>query len=156
MWESLKNVPLKKRVIVRTNLFELILEITLFLSGTFFKESCNLYPRRGRGSLTKSIPSDNFGVKNQSYPVDFYLRRSTQVFDSSESRCCLTKLNPAKLISAIALMVCSKYTGKSGNQSCQSKIAIISIMASKYSSHLRHSLSCHYNQLNMITKAGYR
>ena len=51
MWESLKNVPLKKRVIVRTNLFEMILEITLFLSGTFCRESRNLYPRRGRGSL---------------------------------------------------------------------------------------------------------
>ena len=51
MWESLKNVPLKKRVIVRTNLFEFILEITLFLSAAFFRESGNLYPRRGRGSL---------------------------------------------------------------------------------------------------------
>ena len=50
MRDSLKNVPLKKRVIVRTNLFESILEITHFLSGTFFKESRNLYPRRGRGS----------------------------------------------------------------------------------------------------------
>ena len=40
-----------KSVIVRTNLFELILEITLFFSGTFFRESRNLYPRRGRGSL---------------------------------------------------------------------------------------------------------
>ena len=38
-------------MIVRTNLFELILEITLFLSGTIFRESYNLYPRRGRGSL---------------------------------------------------------------------------------------------------------
>ena len=55
MWDSLKNVPLKKRVIVRTNLFESILEITLLLSGTFFKESHNLYPRRGRGSLDDSF-----------------------------------------------------------------------------------------------------
>ena len=39
------------RVIVRTNLFELILEIILFLSGTFVRESHNLYPRCGRGSL---------------------------------------------------------------------------------------------------------
>ena len=33
----IKNVPLKKRVIVRTNLSELILEIMLCLSGTFFR-----------------------------------------------------------------------------------------------------------------------
>ena len=46
-----EKVPLKKIVIVKTNLFELILEITLFLNGTYFRESCNLYPRRGRGSL---------------------------------------------------------------------------------------------------------
>ena len=37
--ESLKNVPFEKRLIVRTNLLELILQITLFLSGTFFLEN---------------------------------------------------------------------------------------------------------------------
>ena len=40
------------KVIVLTDFFELILEITLFLSWTFFRESHNLYPTYGRGSLT--------------------------------------------------------------------------------------------------------
>ena len=31
-----EKVPLKKIVIVKTNLFEFILEITIFLNGTFF------------------------------------------------------------------------------------------------------------------------
>ena len=67
MWESLKNVPLKKRVIVRTNLFELILEITLFINGTIFGESRNLYPRRGRGSLGNCFvgPRVCFGLRTQ-------------------------------------------------------------------------------------------
>ena len=52
-----EKVPLKKIVIVKTNLFELILEITLFLSGTFVKESHNLYLRRGCGSLVRTMES---------------------------------------------------------------------------------------------------
>ena len=40
----LKNVPLKKRVIVRTNLFELILKITLFFSGTFLENPATSIP----------------------------------------------------------------------------------------------------------------
>ena len=50
----MKNVPLKNRVIVRINLFELILEITLFLSGSFLRESRNLYRRHGHGSITQT------------------------------------------------------------------------------------------------------
>ena len=38
-------------MISRINLNKLVLTITLFLRGIFFKDSCNLYPRRGRGSL---------------------------------------------------------------------------------------------------------
>ena len=51
MQDSLKHVPLKKRVISRIDSNKLALTITLFLSGTFFKDSRNLYPRRGRKSL---------------------------------------------------------------------------------------------------------
>ena len=50
----MKNVQLKKRVIVRPHLFESILEITHFLSGTFFKDSRNLYPRHGLKGLCTS------------------------------------------------------------------------------------------------------
>ena len=37
---------------------ELVLTIALFLSGTFFKYSCNFYPRRGRGSFNHIHCSD--------------------------------------------------------------------------------------------------
>ena len=47
-----ENVPLKKRVIVRPKLFELILEITLSLCGISFRVSRNLYLRHGPGSLS--------------------------------------------------------------------------------------------------------
>ena len=39
-----KNCPLKKSVIVRTNLFELILKITLFFSGTFLENPATSIP----------------------------------------------------------------------------------------------------------------
>ena len=45
--DSLKNVPLKKRIISRINSNKFVLTITLFLSGTFFKDSRNLYPTGG-------------------------------------------------------------------------------------------------------------
>ena len=67
----MKNVPLKKRVIVRTNMFGSILDITHFLNGTFLKNPATIIPGMDVAHYIQHVLTGQFftGLLRQLYTL---------------------------------------------------------------------------------------